>query len=346
MPFPELPDFPFKLVDQPDRILNQAATFKTNMDSRAKHIRDFFTGTGLGKQYLDSLIPTNGGISSLTFDTAANRPEPGNANAVYVATDTGVVSLDTGAAWVTVIADLSEYAKDTDLSGLAGENRTTETVKGNADAIAAHLADKTPHAELVNRIITVGVGKDFATIQGAIDSLKKQVNAGITINVDAGTYNEDVIIKGFVGGGRIVLNGADSLDNAVNYKVNSILLLSNNIRININGFDAVSTSAVAFTSGYCTAVELTYCRSTVSATAYVGISMSYTAVASVGKCLISNRKYALHVMNSAAAFSADWSAGEGNTVGLVASQGSTIGKKGTQPQGTTAEYTDSGGVIR
>ncbi len=39
-----------------------------------------------------------------------------------------------------------QYALDTDLNNLAGVGRTNQTVKGNADAISAHLADNAAHS--------------------------------------------------------------------------------------------------------------------------------------------------------------------------------------------------------
>jgi hypothetical protein len=42
----------------------------------------------------------------------------------------------------------------------------------------------------------------------------------------------------------------------------------------------------------------------------------------------------------------EFNTGTGNTVGLKAEDGSTIGKGGGQPGGSTAEVTSNGGVIR
>ena len=39
--------------------------------------------------------------------------------------------------------ELDNFANS--INDLAGEGRTTETVKGNADSLAAHLADEMPH---------------------------------------------------------------------------------------------------------------------------------------------------------------------------------------------------------
>jgi len=54
---------------------------------------------------------------------------------------------------------------------LAGEGRTTETVKGNADAIAAHKAD------LVKESMVVLIPSDYPTLQEAIDALSNKFPA-------------------------------------------------------------------------------------------------------------------------------------------------------------------------
>lgn len=215
-------------------------------------------------------------------------------------------------------------------------------IKAISDNFVSHKAETAPHAELIYRTITVGTDKDFATIQGAINSLKKRVDATITINIDAGTYNEDVIIGGFVGNGRINLNGGDSLDNAVNYKVNSIYVCRNLNLIVINGIECTRTNDSAFIS------ERTYtmfenCK--VSTTSSLNGIFIHSGFAYIIGCEVSNRGIALGCQHSVV-YSLAWSAGSGNTIGLRATYSSTIGKDGTQPQGSTAEQTSSGGVIR
>ena len=52
---------------------------------------------------------------------------------------------DAQTAHVAAADPHTQYALDTDLSNLAGAGRTTETVKGISDAVAAHQADLAPH---------------------------------------------------------------------------------------------------------------------------------------------------------------------------------------------------------
>lgn len=57
--------------------------------------------------------------------------------------------------------------------------------------------------------ITVGSGKDFATVQEAVDSINATVIGNVIIDIDAGTYNENVVIMGknFSSDYTIKLNG-------------------------------------------------------------------------------------------------------------------------------------------
>jgi hypothetical protein len=99
---------------------------------------------------------------------------------------------------------------DQKVADLAGEGRTTETVKGNADALGSHLSDKVtdatknPHGaftEFSDRAVNVkwfgavgdGVTDDTEALQDALSSLG---NSGGLVFVPAGTYlfNETLVI--------------------------------------------------------------------------------------------------------------------------------------------------------
>lgn len=85
-------------------------------------------------------------------------------------------------------------------------------------------------------------GKPFRTIQHAIDSIPPVLNGnGVSIIVAAGTYDEDVVIRGKCasqGYRPISINGASSKAEAVNYKVRSIYVAGTGMAcVNINGFN-------------------------------------------------------------------------------------------------------------
>lgn len=73
-------------------------------------------------------------------------------------------------------------AKVVDLANLAGAGRTTETVKGNADDIAAHFTDKIPHIDALklNQELTYTDGKLIQVIEKEGATVKKTTNLSYT----------------------------------------------------------------------------------------------------------------------------------------------------------------------
>lgn len=72
----------------------------------------------------------------------------------------------------------------------------------------------------------------FATIQASIDSLPKNIyKFSATVNVAAGTYQEDVIITGFVGCGT----GTLRLQTTENAEINSLSIVGNASYVYISG---------------------------------------------------------------------------------------------------------------
>lgn len=235
-------------------------------------------------------------------------------------------------------------AYDNAESELEAEN-VQDAIDETVGMVKSHLAETVPHAELAVRTITVGVGKDFTTIQGAINSLKKRIDAIITINVDAGTYAENVELFGFYGSGTLTINGGSDLETAANYVVNGFYVSKcNGISVNIRGFEGIGNTTVFRGSGS-TFVDFRYCR-TESLSEY-GFMFNFGCNGLVNGCLASNKsEAALRVDSGSTVFSAFWTAGSGNTRGIWCRGASTVGKYGTQPQGATAEVADQGGAIR
>lgn len=144
--------------------MNDADNLKSKMDSQAKAIRDFFVTTGAGKVYLDTLIPTKGGITSISSGLASARPAFGTADAVYIATDTGVISKDSGSAWVVVL-DLPTHVTNTTTAHGAVSAATASKIiirdgSGRAKVVAPSAADDiallsttTDHAAVKGQII-------------------------------------------------------------------------------------------------------------------------------------------------------------------------------------------------
>ena len=111
-------------------------------------------------------------------------------------------------------ANIEELADG--LNDLAGEDRTDETVKGNADALAAHLADITAHNRTLTHLtyyVNADIGNDnnqgtfeapFKTIKKAIDSIPVgtvgwvRLLGGTAFSIDTSiyVYNKVVVLEG------------------------------------------------------------------------------------------------------------------------------------------------------
>ena len=96
-------------------------------------------------------------------------------------------------------------------------NKIEQGIFQNADDIA-----KKPDAVLEATYVyvsasgndTTGTGSinaPFRTVQAAVDSLPRCLTADTTIKVLDGAYEENVVLKGFFGGGSLTLAGSDGV---------------------------------------------------------------------------------------------------------------------------------------
>lgn len=85
-----------------------------------------------------SALVTTGGVVSISAGTAATRPAAGTAGRVYLATDTGEISRDTGAVWF-----LLEPALTGDVTTAAGAVASTISVNVVTNAKLAQMAGAT-----------------------------------------------------------------------------------------------------------------------------------------------------------------------------------------------------------
>jgi len=226
----------------------------------------------------------------------------------------------------------------------------------------SHEANIAPHAAATNiprnttanltyYVATTGsnsnngltVDTPFLTIAKATSLIPQIVNHTVTINIAVGTYAETVTISGYLGIGTININGAAALTDE--YLVNAIYVSSCSIPISVTGIKCITTSADAVSISNSTYVAMSYIKSDVAATSKKGFMVKNSLVVVYG-CLMSNRYTALYADQLSTIASRDWTAGEGNTFGIVSSFVSTVGKTGTQPQGATPEATNYAGIIR
>jgi hypothetical protein len=201
------------------------------------------------KQY-GSALPSRLTFKSLSTDWAPNTmmtvnlPDLGITESYYLIEtvdirdftgDNGGTFLETAVtATQRAVADFGTHSKE-DYKVFFG--RLIKFAKEGGQALA-----QTTSIERSSRTITVGSGKDFTTIQGAIDSIKKQIDYGVSIDiyVDDGTYDEYVTIGGFTGNGGIVFwcsgSGACEISQgfAVDYCAISVI---------VSGFSTAEASA-------------------------------------------------------------------------------------------------------
>ena len=236
------------------------------------------------------------------------------------------------------IGDLSLIA-ETDLVSAIQADRSSL-----AESVTKTLADITYYVATTGSDTTGDgtSGLPFKTIQFAINKLPQIINHNATINVVAGTYAENLIISGFIGKGKIALVGATSATNTHN--INTISILNCSIYIDFRGFNITSTTTHAITVSYCINVRLMVLNITGVTTSWAGVNV-VGGFCQLQSCTISNKSQAILATYTSLVLSVD-NNGSGNTNVLYSTTGSTLAKSGTQPSGTTVEYTTSGGVIR
>jgi hypothetical protein len=201
-----------------------------------------------------------------------------------------------------------------------------------------YYVDSTAGAD-TNDGLTVGTA--FKTIAKAISKIPQIVNHNVTITIQSGTYNEDIVLSGFYGIGKINIVGASSTTN--NYNVNSIYCINNTLNISVKwiNFTTISKQYSMYAES-CSYILFYYCNSTGANQNGVGVTASN---ALVQYCTISN-KTNYGIITYCGCVSSLANSGASNATGLYASYAGTIGKSGTQPSGTIAETATEGGIIR
>lgn len=178
----------------------------------------------------------------------------------------------------------------------------------------------------------------FATIQHAIDLVPEFIKNEIRINVAGGLYDEDIIVSGKYGDGLLAIIGSEETS------VNRITLKNINLPFVVSTLKCLTTTKSAIDISRCVGVTLTKITNTVSAMEQIGIETNFSIIF-ISNCEISNKNYAILSSSGSIVFS-NSNRGESNNTGLLAQNGGTIGKSGTQPNGATGETIYSGGVIR
>lgn len=292
-------------------------------------------------------------------------------------TDTGDIPADSLLLWEIVVGQsLSSLSKrdkrgilsnvgsrvvqhidDASAHGL-GTHREDNTAHG----LGAHIADTTahgmgehllnPNAHTLTNSITYYVnaatgnddndgsssGSPLKTITAAINKLPPRINVTANITISAGTYDENVYVKGFSGSGTINIKRLSSDIVNINGIINIMgchleVVLSNLIIRKVDIDNSVDVN-VEYCSINTTEPYLSNGISIENSNARIYI----TTISNCGDSAIDAHK-------GSQVFS-DGNSGVNNVIGLRAYSTGCIAKRLGQPSGTTPEATVDGGQIR
>lgn len=200
-------------------------------------------------------------------------------------------------------------------------------------------------------------GTAFKHIQHALDILKKNLVGEVKIRVIAGDYSAEgqILVSGFTGFGGLTIvgyNGASDItsnSDAANYKIDSIWISRcKNGFVVLQGLQSTYNGSVrfGFRIDLTSYVNVLYCNDTVVANSKFAFIFTNGSKGQCLGCIASNKMIALLSLYNSQVVSTSWSTGSGNSIGLRVEGGAIMKWDANQPQGTTAESSNSGGVIR
>lgn len=190
----------------------------------------------------------------------------------------------------------------------------------------------------------------FATIQHAIDSASKNLSGyGLYINLNPGTYNEDVNICGFYGTrgwSAMKIIGGSSIEEAENYKVSSITVevsISGTVVIEGINFTTSETDMPCITSrGAC--LSINNCISEAGADRFFSIDSCELGWASIANCRVSNIKEVAILSHGVSIVTVRWCSGSNNAALYKTYYGGIIKLVGTCTwTGTKTWINEAGG---
>ena len=114
----------------------------------------------------------------------------------------------------------------------------------------------------------------FATITAALNAIPKNLGGyTATINIAAGTYNEEITIRGFCGGGVGNLKAITFIGSGTSTVISGSIAINDNISIYINNLE-VNGYIVAYNSGFLHLGSLTVTSATTFAINSVGTTLA------------------------------------------------------------------------
>jgi hypothetical protein len=185
-------------------------------------------------------------------------------------------------------------------------------------------------------------GSPFKTIAKAISLIPQIVNHDVKIYLADGNYSEGITLTGYVGSGSINIVG--NVTTPTNVVLSGRIIIKGVAhQVFIRGMKTTYTGNNSVEVAACPYTQFNYIVAEASEATYSGIYFAYS-FAYVINSTFSNKKYGITSRNSLVCSEAN--SGTGNTNGIAAMYGGTLGKNGSQPSGTTAEFIHAGGEIR
>lgn len=256
--------------------------------------------------------------SHLTTHTATEVHE-GEAHGLRVNPTTLDLEYFNGTTWVTVSTDIGDNVITS----------TTAAINYYVDAVSGNDSNDGSS------------GSPFKTIMHAVDLIPKYLRHDVTINVIAGTYDEDVVISGFLGAKRLLLEASGTVSQG-----------SHNIKsITVTGCKKVSIQKFTITGvngTYGMQIASTTFAEIISiysiATKAYGIKVIDGSTALIVASVFSNTTTAAMGCERGSQLLSQANSGTGNNV-VLSAFGGIILKNTTQPSGATAEVKNAGGQI-
>ncbi|ULO08149.1 hypothetical protein H1230_04730 [Paenibacillus sp. 19GGS1-52] len=169
-------------------------------------------------------------------------------------------------------------------------------------------------------------GGAFKTIGKVIGMIPQIVNHAVIINISAGTYNENVLISGIIGGGYIDFVGTNVIVLSFQaMRCNRIIVR------NITATSTISSGFAAYDGGF---ISILSCSCVATSTNAIGFDIQAQR-ADISTSVASNRSIGIYGVDANIQLTNN--SGTGNTSGIVGGLGAVFTKSGTQPTGTTPE---------
>lgn len=353
----------YTLLEELENKLDQTSDFFENISEAVEINNELKTSIASGstlKTGLDTDVVNGNALktglenSTVAASTAKSNLDNSISNANTAKSAVDASNTNAQATKSDLEADIAQAKSNSFATEITNARGTYANLKARFDANDTSLsemvkksrADITYYVDVVNGNDTnngFGSGVAFKTIQQAIDILPQIINHTVTINVASGTYDESININGFVGYGKIIING-DTIVSTTR-KIKNININSCECYLKIVGFYIITTSGthdIAVDNSSRTNLLYVNCIEPNSAS---GLRALFSNVF-VSNSVISNKAAAIDTWILGNIFSSI-NSGSSNTVALQSGYGGTISKQSSQqPTGITSESSFYGGVIR